>query len=506
MYIIDNFLTFACRGYVGAKPATAADGNSPITPALGTTGPLQSFGITTTLMRTLEYTLLLSSPQNRQKLLRALVHPKAVVLEYIVECCRQVVLMPRSVTADVLCQNLRFLRAVLIAIGAPVPPGVASYHPPFLELSRALNDNANIESASLQQSSLSTDEEEARALTTQVIESIFVHHGLIGEMAKVYQRIGGLRKAGLFHSTFRSVLQLIVDAAATQPTPTVFGNAVPEAHKRHFTLCRDFIFLKHRAQLPEAVVQKLETSMLSEVVAKMTSPKIDGNETAAPRESTPKSPDIPRSSPLRAVSPGMSPHSHLSTRVVDEVSIPADARQMEDVAVFPAKLKHIIGRLSPQPSTQHRSLDDNIDASSANTKAEALLHRASSSSPPPGAASMSIPTWMATKTIGTTHGASKGDVCPQEEPIKVLAVPKETMSLAPLLLEEALKQSLPSPTCEVSPSTEGTTPSESFHQDRTALTPQSAGKQNSATPTAPKTLRGAGTGRNILRSSSGGIL
>lgn len=115
--IITSYLVPACRG-TGALSRgssktslfTAAFATAPadLTPAT-----IATLGISPAFIRLLTYILALSSPTNKLALLDGMLHPKALVLRYTELCAQLSATKPRQIRTDVVCGNVRLLKAIV---------------------------------------------------------------------------------------------------------------------------------------------------------------------------------------------------------------------------------------------------------------------------------------------------------------------------------------------------------------------------------------------------------
>lgn len=395
-YVIKSLIGPSCKGLdiasASATPSTSPMAVPPSSPAVCAAPPHTPTAPVPTppkpstmappLVRLMEYLLRLASYENRELLLLRIFDPTSVVLGYIEQSFKSATEKTRSAPAlDVLCGHLRFLKAILSCICGPIAAETAPKN--------AQHDGVNLDVAI---GDISTHNNEThlippsmhrgmdRKILALAAKVLTIDRQTFGIMVELYSKTGGTRKQGLVHCTIRSLLQMLA---------TTEGQNAENLST--------LLMIKYRAQLPKLFIDSVEKRILEGVLTKldvMGVVKPSGRNSASPIL-------VYGVSNLDVSAASSSPQqSPLGRYLVDELASPPDAKQMEDLAAFPKKLRQAIGRLSPTPRGLH--LDEgssgvNGDGSPSAKSELYLIPIPKGSSPLVGALASSSPLPSASK-------------------------------------------------------------------------------------------------------------
>lgn len=356
-YVVKHFIGAACKGLsasqsCSASPmrADATSGNgtrrsskesggssTPQSPALR--NPILTFGVAPPLIRVMEYLLRIASIETQELLMYKILDKSTVIFDYIDHSFRLAKEDQKSVAGDVLCGHLRFLKA-LVQCACKAQPKVAASTddeakgkeaPDGGDANATMRAKESDPMSHLLPSGSEPPKGVSSAVAALAVRTLTIERDVFAPILEAYSKLGGTKKKSLFHCTVRSLLQDLF---------------MP--HSSHSENLRTLILLKHRPLLPQVFVQAVEREMLESLLVRLdvstaaaarvlggTSPTLMGHHATTVDISTTSS--SPSHSPLGR---------YLS---VDELATPPDAKQLEDVAAFPKKLRAAIGRLSPTP-------------------------------------------------------------------------------------------------------------------------------------------------------------
>ncbi|KAG5466819.1 hypothetical protein LSCM1_00996 [Leishmania martiniquensis] len=200
-------------------------------------------GITPALVRVLEYMVTLTSNANRELLLKTVFHHKSHIWHFIEGVCDTLcggngVGSRCQVGLDVLCGCVRFLKVVVMQL--TVMPTEADENPllPFPPSREPLSPQ----------------------LITTICRQLTVERDTFGYFLKAYNRLGGLRRNSVFHSSFLAVLDLVGKCSARESEDSATNNLRD---------VRNFLFFKHLTRLPEVFASRYREALLSEVTLRL---------------------------------------------------------------------------------------------------------------------------------------------------------------------------------------------------------------------------------------------
>lgn len=323
-FMIRQFIGPACahQKYRGACDAASAITGAPI--------------ITPPLIRVIEYLLRLASADNRRLLLLRLFDVNSHVFDSVEESFRAACQSHRFVGHEVLCGHLRFLKSLLLCVTAPQQFAVTpSNNNPLLDVATTHECGSSMDDST---TSLGAPPPAPEAVTREESNKVFslaakaltLDRQVFALVLDVYHAFGGGRRAGLLHCTARSLFHCLLNVRSPLADNMIL-----------------FLLLKYRSRLPPTFVSGAEKRMLDDVTEKLDVHAVVGRrrDSVSPALINGVS-HIDISVPT-SLSPAQSPPGrHLS---VDEVGSPPDAKNMEDIAAFPRRLRQAIGRLSPTP-------------------------------------------------------------------------------------------------------------------------------------------------------------
>ncbi|CUG88088.1 Hypothetical protein, putative [Bodo saltans] len=326
-YVIKNLIGPSCKGLDVANIST------PSTPQVNHGEVLMSSAgkpatLAAPLIRLIEYLLKLVSFENRELLLLRIFDPASLVLGYIEQSFQNAMSNNRAASPapDVLCGHIRFIKAILTCVCGPVAVDALSA-PPQINLNIAVADIKDEASHLLIPPCVHRGmDQKILALAAKVLS---IDRQTFSIILELYAKTGGTRKQGLMHCTIRSMLLMIATAEGTNAENL-----------------STFLMIKYRKQLPTLFIDAAEKRLLESVTA-----KLDVLGVVKPSGRNSASPVLVHGvSNLDISAASSSPQqSPLGRYLVDELASPPDAKQMEDVAAFPKRLRQAIGRLSPTP-------------------------------------------------------------------------------------------------------------------------------------------------------------
>jgi hypothetical protein len=336
-YVIKVLIGPSCKGMDVANastPSTSPQLNHGDVPSPQAGKPAT---LAAPLIRLLEYLLRLVSFENRELLLLRIFDPASLVLGYLEQSFQNAMSNNRAISPspDVLCGHIRFIKAILACVCGPVAVDARKgsddallFAPPQINLNAAVADMKDDASHLLliPPSGHRGMDQKILALAAKVLSIDRQTFSIILEM---YAKTGGTRKQGLMHCTVRSMLLMIAAAEG--------------ANAENLST---FLMIKYRKQLPTLFIDAVEKRLLESVTS-----KLDVLSVVKPSGRSSASPVLVHGvSNLDISAASSSPQqSPLGRYLVDELASPPDAKQMEDVAAFPKRLRQAIGRLSPTP-------------------------------------------------------------------------------------------------------------------------------------------------------------
>lgn len=195
-------------------------------------------GISPPLIRVLEFLVLSVNPESKSTLLKAVFSHKSVVLQYIEGCFETASKDSSAIRRDVLCGNVRFLKAILSQL---MPESYSS---------------------GLDRMSVPTSSPQSvpRNTVTQICRALTVERDTLGYVLQAYLDYGGHRRNSLFHSSVLSMLDLIVRKQSTTKSESE-GNDLRDV--------RDYIFFKHFDKLPRFFSERFRQSLLAEITTRL---------------------------------------------------------------------------------------------------------------------------------------------------------------------------------------------------------------------------------------------
>ncbi|CAJ1036452.1 hypothetical protein Q4I30_007453 [Leishmania utingensis] len=223
---------------VASNTGPGSGGGGAVSPVL----PLPQ-GITPALVRVLEYMVSLTNNANRELMLKTVFHYKSHIWQFIEGVCDTLCGANGAgarcqVGLDVLCGCVRFLKVIVmqmtvVTAEADVNP-LSSYVPSREALSPQL--------------------------ITTICRQLTVERDTFGYLLKAYNRLGGLRRNSVFHSSLRAVFDLIGKCSTREPEESATNNLRD---------VRNYLFFKHLTQLPEVFACRYREALLSEVTVRL---------------------------------------------------------------------------------------------------------------------------------------------------------------------------------------------------------------------------------------------
>ncbi|KPA86210.1 hypothetical protein ABB37_00450 [Leptomonas pyrrhocoris] len=195
-------------------------------------------GVTPALIRVLEYLVALASRPNRELLLKTVFHPKSHILHFIegacdTLCCTDGIGGRCQVGLDVLCGCVRFLKVVITQMALP----------------SAEQDENPLSSYAASPEPLSSTQ------TTAICRQLTVERDTFGYLLKAYNKLGGLRRNTVFHSSLLAVLDIISKCPSKEAEDRSTNNLRD---------LRDYLFYKHLTRLPEVFARRFREQLLDE--------------------------------------------------------------------------------------------------------------------------------------------------------------------------------------------------------------------------------------------------
>ncbi|KAG5467359.1 hypothetical protein CUR178_01002 [Leishmania enriettii] len=222
-------------GAVGSGTGGSTSAPSPVLPL--------PQGITPALVRVLEYMVTLTSNANRELLLKTVFHHKSHIWHFIEGVCDTLcggngVGARCQVGLDVLCGCVRFLKVVVMQITAM--PAEMDENPllPFAPSRESLSPQ----------------------LITTICRQLSVERDTFGYFLKAYNRLGGLRRNSVFHSSLLAVLDIVGRCSTREPDDSGTNNLRD---------VRNFLFFKHLTRLPEVFACRYREALLGEVMVRL---------------------------------------------------------------------------------------------------------------------------------------------------------------------------------------------------------------------------------------------
>lgn len=240
-FIITKYIPLVCRGML-AVPTPTLPSDIPLVQFSSSTSSKHHLylprGISSPFIRVLEFLCLLVSDENRASLLKAVFNRKSLVLSFIDGCFSNAVENSRSFHQEVICGNIRFLKAVLMQL-IPADPSPAAFE-------------GNAKDTS--------DQSLPRNITISICRALTVERDTLGAVMHAYQHFGGHRRNSVFHSSVLSLLHLLVEKQATEKISSD-GYDLRDI--------RDFIFFKHLKYLPQFFVEQFRRALLAETTVRL---------------------------------------------------------------------------------------------------------------------------------------------------------------------------------------------------------------------------------------------
>ncbi|KPI90276.1 hypothetical protein ABL78_0658 [Leptomonas seymouri] len=196
-------------------------------------------GITPALIRVLEYLVILTSRANRELLLKTVFHTKSHILHFIEGACD--VLCNTSgmggrcqIGLDVLCGCVRFLKVVIRQMSLPASEQDDNPLPSYGSLPEPLSV----------------------AQTTTICRQLTVERDTFGYLLKAYNKLGGVRRNTVFHSSLLALLDIISRSPAKESEDMSTNNLRD---------VRAYLFYRHLTRLPEVFARRFREQLLDEV-------------------------------------------------------------------------------------------------------------------------------------------------------------------------------------------------------------------------------------------------
>lgn len=239
-FVIAKYIPLASRGML-AVPVSTSSRDAPLV-QFQMSNPVRSHlylpqGISPAFIRVLEYLCLQSSGENRTALLKAIFNRKSLILPFVEGCFAITASSTRAMRQDVICGNVRFLKAVLCQL-IPTDP-----NPVFDKNSK-----------------LTADQCISRNIAILVCRALTVERDTLGAVLHAYHHFGGHRRSSVFHSSVLSLLDLL----AKKPETEKISDEGYDLRDM-----RDFIFFKHLKYLPPLFVEQFRQMLLAETTARL---------------------------------------------------------------------------------------------------------------------------------------------------------------------------------------------------------------------------------------------
>lgn len=239
-FIITKYFPLACRGVL-AVPSSPSPCDTPLVQFNSSTSSKHHLylprGISAPFIRVLEFLCLLVNDENRALLLKAVFSRKSLVLPFIDGCFSNAVQSSRTFHQEVICGNVRFLKAVLMQL---MP---ADSNPAFERSVKAI-----------------TDQSLPRNIIISICRALTVERDTLGAVMHAYHHFGGYRRNSVFHSSVLSLLDLLVKKQVTDKISSD-GYDLRDI--------RDFIFFKHLKYLPQFFVEQFRQALLAETTVRL---------------------------------------------------------------------------------------------------------------------------------------------------------------------------------------------------------------------------------------------
>lgn len=224
-----------CGGNGGTAGGNSnANGSPSPSPVL----PLPQ-GVTPALIRVLEYLVALTNRANRELVLKTVFHPKSHILHFIEGACDTLCNTDGmggrcQVGLDVLCGCVRFLKVVITQMALPTSEQDENPLPSYATSPEPLS----------------------AAQMTTICRQLTVERDTFGYLLRAYNKLGGVRRNTVFHSSLLSVLDIIGKCPAKEPEDKSTNNLRD---------VRDYLFYKHLVRLPEVFARRFREELLDEV-------------------------------------------------------------------------------------------------------------------------------------------------------------------------------------------------------------------------------------------------
>lgn len=239
-FIISKYIPLASRGLL-AVPAPISSRDGPLVQFQMSTSSKRHLylpqGISAPFIRVLEYLCFLPSAENRTAMLKAVFSRKSLVLSFIGGCFAIAASNNRGIRQDVICGNVRFLKAVLWQL-------MPADSNPTLDKNLKLMGDQTI----------------SRNTAICICRALTVERDTLGAALHAYHHFGGHRRNSAFHSSVLSLLDLLVNKQVTEKISDD-GYDLRDI--------RDFIFFKHLKYLPPLFVEQFRQTLLMETTARL---------------------------------------------------------------------------------------------------------------------------------------------------------------------------------------------------------------------------------------------
>ncbi|CCW62085.1 unnamed protein product [Phytomonas sp. EM1] len=186
------------------------------------------------LIRVIDYLITLTSPENRDLVLKTILNHKSRVIQFIEKCYRIAAVSVKSqrpIGLDVLCSNTHFVKTILGYIAST-------------QLSK-------------EQLSFSTNDPLSQTLSTNLVimicRRLIYETNTFGSMLKAYQKIGGGQRNTIFHSAVLSTFEIIEKGA------------IKAIDSNNDSMCnlQDYLFLKYFEILPRRYARRFREALLT---------------------------------------------------------------------------------------------------------------------------------------------------------------------------------------------------------------------------------------------------
>jgi hypothetical protein len=200
-------------------------------------------GVTPALIRVLEYLVALTSRPNRELVLKTVFHPKSHILHFIEGACDTLCNADGTggrcqVGLDVLCGCVRFLKVVITQMALPATEQDENPLPSYTTAPEPLS----------------------AAQTTAICRYLTVERDTFGHLLRAYNKLGGVRRNTVFHSSLLALLDIIGRCQVKEAEDKSANNLRD---------VRDYLFYKHLTRLPEVFARRFREQLLDEVSVRL---------------------------------------------------------------------------------------------------------------------------------------------------------------------------------------------------------------------------------------------